>query len=143
MRSNPFEEFDRLFDRMNRHFGVDPWTQERSVGGVHTGGIAVDVAEVDDAVVVTADVPGYDREELDVSVVDDVLTIVAEREADEEDASEDYVRRERRASSMRRSITLPAAVDADAASASYTNGVLTVSLPRLEPGQQGQHIDIE
>lgn len=142
MRSNPFEEFDRLFDRMNRSFGVDPWTRE-SVDGFHTGGIAVDVADVDDAIVVTADVPGYDREELDVSVADEVLTIVAEHEADEEDVSDDYVRRERRASSMRRSITLPAAVDADDASASYTNGVLTVTLPRLEPGQQGHHIAIE
>lgn len=142
MRNNPFEEFDRLFDRMNRSFGVDPWTRE-SVGEVHTGGIAVDVAEVDDAIVVTADVPGYDREELDLTVADDILTIVAEHEEAEEAKSDDYVRRERRASSMRRSISLPAAVDADAASASYTNGVLTVTLPRLEPGEQGHHIAIE
>ena len=141
-RSTPFD-FDEMFDRMSRQFGqMNRQFEGSASGGLH--GMAVDVAEHDDAVVVTVDLPGYEKSGIDLSVSDDVLTIRAEREASAEREDGTYVRRERRAESARRTVTLPATVDEAAASATYRNGVLTVTLPTLGVDPDDSHaIDIE
>ncbi|WP_251341268.1 Hsp20/alpha crystallin family protein [Haloplanus halophilus] len=135
MQPNYFSDFDDLFERMNQ--GFDTWG--RSVGGAD---FAVDVAHIDDELVVTADVPGFEKEDFEVSVDGDLLTIRAE--SDSESASDDdaYVRRERRHSSMRRTIHLPVDVDGEGASATYRNGVLTVTIP-VEADDDVRHIDVE
>jgi len=135
---------NRMFDRMSRNFGRMDWGD---LDGVRRSGIDVDVAEYDDEFVVMADLPGFDREDIDLTVRGGVLSIRAEREisSDEGDDAGAYLRRERRAESMRRSITLPAEVREDEASATYANGVLTVTLPKVhadEGEDDGHHIDV-
>lgn len=137
MRTNPFEDVDRLFEQMHRRMGGFDSPFE----GV--GGVPVDVAQVDDVVVVTADVPGFETEDFDLTVSEDTLTISAEREAAADVDEDVYVRRERSARSIRRSVRLPAAVDESGASASYTNGVLTVTLPTVGADESGHRIDVE
>ncbi|MGZ0747855.1 Hsp20/alpha crystallin family protein [Haloparvum sp. AD34] len=146
-RRDPFREIEELFDRMNREL------QDISGGlGVKPGvdaGIKVDVAEDDEAVTVTADVPGFDREDIDVAVEDDVLTIAAEHEEETEEEGEEgeeetYHRRERRRRSASRRIRLPAAVEEADATAEYANGVLTITLPKVGPEDaEGHSIDVE
>jgi HSP20 family protein len=135
----PFDDMNRLFDRMSRNVGRLDWSDIEGMGG---SGIDVDIAEYDDEVPV-ADLPGFEREHIDVTVREGVLSIVAERtmEADERDDSRAYLRRERRAESLRRSITLPAEVRNEDASATYSNGVLTVTLPMVHAAE-GHHIDV-
>ena len=138
MRTDSFDEIDRLFDRMHRFAGFD-----ETPGWGGEGETRVDLSEHDDELVVAADLPGFDREEIDLSLDGDQLVIAASHEesADEGD-EEQYLRRERRTTTVRRRIDLPVAVDADGASANYTNGVLTVTLPKMGEGE-GHRIDIQ
>jgi HSP20 family protein len=146
-RTNPFDEFESLFERMSRQFDEMSRTWETpSAWRTDAAGseMAVDVTEQDDAVVVTADLPGFERSEINVSVSSDLLTVRAEREVDEERAEGEYLRHERRQTAMRRTIRLPEAVDEERATATYKNGVLTVSLPKLEADDEAsRHIDVE
>lgn len=156
MRYTPFEDIDRLFDRMTdrpdlRSWG--PWTDAWNR-------MDVDVAEYDDEIVVMADLPGFEREDIDVTIDDSRLLIRAEREhesergtaadedgreRDERDARRAYLHRERRHESVSRRIDLPHAVRDDEATANYRNGVLTVTLPLdVEASDEGGHrIDVD
>lgn len=135
----PFDEMNRMFDRMSRNFGT--FGNFSDFGRMDLGdldsmrrtGIDIDVAEYDDEIAVVADLPGFTKADIDLSVRDGVLTIGAERSmsTDEGDESGSYLRRERRTESMRRSISLPTDVVEDDASATYSNGVLTVTLPKV------------
>ena len=129
---NPLDEIEQIFDRMSREFGPE---------GVTGGSVAVDVEDRDGEFVVTADVPGYSKEDIDVTIADRTLKIRAERESETEETDADYLRRERRRTSASRSVRLPAAVDEEGISATYKNGVLTITLPKREGG--GQRIEVE
>ncbi len=137
-RRNPFDEIERMFDRMSDQF--------EDVGGVEeidAGTISVDVAENDDEVTVTADLPGYDRDDIELAVRDGRLTIRAEREEETEEEDETYHRRERTHREVTRTLRLPADVEEEDAGATYQNGVLTVTLPKAESGPEGTRIDVE
>lgn len=143
MRTTTFDDIDSLFDRMHRFAGIDEgegWG-DQVLGWNDHGGVRVDLTEHDDDLVVVADLPGFDREEIDLTVEGDRLRISATNEETETDESEQYLRRERRTDAVRRSIRLPVDVDADAASAAYTNGVLTITLPKQAEGD-GHRIDV-
>ena len=152
-RSNPFDfsELDRMFERMSRQFEdmnrqLGSW--EGNVGEmVGHRGMAIDVAEHDDSLVVVADLPGFEKDDIDLKIAGQTLTIVAEREMESESGDEEseYLRRERRSESIRRSIRLPVDVDEAGASASYQNGVLTVTLPKFEVDDEddSHHIDVQ
>ena len=95
--------------------------------------LALDVAENDDNLTITASLPGYNPDDVDISVHDDVLTIKGEVETDSEESDDDkYYLRERRYGSFHRAIRLPIEVNADAAEANYENGILTLTLPKVE-----------
>lgn len=151
MRTTPFDEIDRLFDRMNRRFAdFDHATHGDRIRGVGRfdglsgfGGVRMDVSDDGETIVVVADLPGFAKADIDLSVTEDALTVSATREQDDEEESDAYVRRERSSRSIRRTVSLPATVDADAASATYRNGVLTVTLPRLETDDDVHRIDVE
>lgn len=138
-RTTPFDE---MFARMTGGFEAPSMSQMVSRS------FDLDVAETDDAVVVTADLPGFDREEISVSVSDRSLTLRAEynhsaERVGHEDEDVSYLHRERRHESVSRSVSLPADVDADAAHATYRNGVLSVSMPVREAFDEGRQIEIE
>lgn len=140
-RRNPFEELEQLFERMSQQVEPSEW------GSFRRGSISVDIVDVGDSLEVTADLPGFERDEISLTLSDGALRIDAERSSETEEREEDtavrYVRQERHHESVSRSIRLPEAIDESAASARHTNGVLTVSLPKAEPGAEGRQIDIE
>jgi len=141
-RSDPFAEIEELFERMSREFdGFGGGLESRARGS----DVDIDVAETDDAVVVTADVPGFEKTDVEVTVSEDVLTVSAERTGREEAGDPDrrYHRRER-SHALSRRVRLPAAVDEAAASAGYEHGVVTVTLPKRDPeAGGGERIDIK
>jgi HSP20 family protein len=137
-RSNPLEELEQFFERMSRRFeetssdwyGDDPLGWRQSVEPM-----ALDLVERDGEFVATVDLPGFERDDVDVRVTDHTLRIDAERETrseEEEEEAERYVRRERRRESAHRSLRLPAEVDAESVTARMENGVLVVTLPKRE-----------
>jgi HSP20 family protein len=137
-----FSDFDDLFERMTG----DRWgalgRYNRPGTGPGAGEFAIDVAHHDGEIVVTADVPGFEKSDFDISVDGDLLTIRADSEVASDIDEDAYVRRERRNQSMRRTVRLPADVDGEGASASYWNGVLTVTIP-VEADADVRHIDVE
>lgn len=120
-------EMDRIFDR----FLGGNWSPGR-MGGMGDWLPSVDVSETDKEITVRAEVPGLDPDDLDVSVTGNVLTFSGEKKESSEKKGENYSYTERRFGSFRRSITLPAAVDAGKVSAKHRNGVVTIVLPKLE-----------
>ncbi len=142
-RSNPFEEIERMFERMSRQF--DDMGRQWEGGVMQTGGVNVDVADHDDEIVVTADLPGFEKEDIDVSLSERTLTIRADHEMEDESETGEFIRRERRSASASRTIRLPEDVDEDGASATYKNGVLTVALPKLhaDEGETSHRIDVD
>ncbi|WP_049888959.1 Hsp20/alpha crystallin family protein [Natronococcus occultus] len=145
-RRNPFDRLEELFDRLNRQFEEAPRTWETENGSrfaVAAGGTSLDLADHDDEFVVTVDVPGYEPDDLESRLSGDTLFLSGERGSETTDEREDYLRRERELESFSRQVTLPEPVDADGIEATVNNGVLTIRLPKLEPGGSSHAIDIE
>lgn len=129
------ELLDRLTDELDDGLGADLALHD----------VPVDVVDRGDAFLVTAELPGFGEDELTVELIDDRLRIEGERSSGEED--EDltgrYIRRERTRETVTRSITLPEKVDESAVSATFDQGVLTVTLPKAADVEDGQEIEID
>ena len=134
MSQNPFDDIERMFDRMTRGF--------ESIEGGLSESVAVDVAETDDGYVVVADLPGFDREDIDVELAGETLTVSAAADGNDEDDDRRYLRRERPRGPVSRSVRLPEAVDPEATDAAHEAGVLTVTLPKAA-GAGGRSIPID
>lgn len=91
---------------------------------------ALDVVETDRDVTIRAEVPGVDPKDLDVSVSENQLLIAGEKREHSEEKQGSFYRAERRFGSFRRSVPLPAGVDAENVNAEYANGVVTIRLAK-------------
>ena len=132
VRWNPWSELFDLHSQMDSLFG-QVLDGGRTVAP--TAGLPVDIRQSDEGFTIEASVPGFRPEDVEVSVDNAVLTIRGEHREDAERGKGEYVRRERRLASFSRQIGLPQDVRTDAISATFENGVLTVSLPRMEKPQ--------
>ncbi len=142
-RRNPFDDLDEFFNRLSRQFEGQAGFDQDAFGMGGTERISIDLADRGDEFAVTADAPGFDKDEIDVRVSGRSLTIEAERDETTESSDETYLRSERRSQSLRRSVQLPEPVDEESVSATYKNGVLTITLPKRDPDTGGRSIDIE
>lgn len=109
--------FDRFFDGTDKEPALGDWAP------------AIDVADKKDAFVATVEVPGVEAGDLDVSVTDDVLSITGEKRQEAEEKDANYYRCERSWGTFTRRVRLPGAVEESKVTASFKNGVLTVTLP--------------
>ncbi len=92
----------------------------------------IDVIETDKEVIATAEMPGLEKEDINLNISEDRLEISAETKHEEKKEEKGYVYRERSSGSYYRAISLPSAVDADNSKATYNNGVLEVKMPKTE-----------
>jgi HSP20 family protein len=99
---------------------------------------AVDIAEHDDEYLVKVELPGVNKDDVKLTLENNILTIRGEKKQEKETKKENYHRVERSYGSFQRSFTLPAAVKADKIDASYNDGILTVSLPKAEEAKPKQ-----
>ncbi|MBN1194971.1 MAG: Hsp20/alpha crystallin family protein [Methanomicrobiaceae archaeon] len=107
------------------------------------GDLRLDVRDHDNEVIVVADLPGVEKEDVRVKLMSpNLLMIFCERKAETEENEEGYYMRERSYGSMSRSVPLPADVTEEGTTASFKNGVLEVHLKKL-PGGEGRDITIE
>jgi HSP20 family protein len=124
---------DRLFgEAMGRGWGGEE--------GLTTGVWMppVDVFETNDSIVLKADLPDVNKDEVDISVQNNTLTIRGERKREKEINERDFYRMERSYGSFARSFSLPPTVDAEKIEAAFTNGVLTLTLPKREESKPKQ-----
>jgi HSP20 family protein len=89
-----------------------------------------DVKETEEAIVVTMDLPGVDKQDVDISISDDELRVVAEKRAETEVSEKDFHKRERTYKRFERMVKLPVAVKIEEAKAKLESGVLEITLPK-------------
>ena len=104
----------------------------RTDTGTYDWAPSVDISETDDNFEVRAELPGVAKDDLHVSVKDNLLTLSGEKRQENVDDIQNYRRAERRYGSFQRRFTLPAEVKTDDIKAEYTDGVLTLSIPKPE-----------
>jgi HSP20 family protein len=123
----PATDWDREMKQLfNGGFGeLAPWAGERFVP-------AIDVRETDDSYIVEADIPGMKKEDIQIEVADNIVTIHGERKSESEEKNKEYHRIERSYGSFRRSVQVPGGFKHDNVSAKFENGVLRVTLPKPE-----------
>ena len=131
--------FDNLFDTFFNDSRLPA-----SAGNGNTWAPRVDVIESDAAYVISAELPGLEDKDVEVTVADGVLTLKGEKNAAEEEERENYFRKERVYGRFERSFRLPEEVEANKVMANFKNGVLTVGVPKSEEAQSVVHkVEIE
>lgn len=129
------KEMDRLFER----FLEPAWAEVTTLGAWEP---KVDVTESKDAVTVKAELPGVDQNDIAVSLQDGVLTIKGEKEEEKEEKGKQCHRVERAYGAFARAIRMPAAVDAGKVTATFKDGVVTITLPKA-PEAKGTTIPVK
>ena len=120
-------EINRLLDDSFTHDFLP-----QSFGGVREWTPALDISETEEAVVVKAELPGLEADDIEVTLQDDVLTIKGEKKEEKEEKTKSFHRVERSYGEFERSFRLPVAVKGDKVEAAFKNGVLAVELPKAE-----------
>ena len=123
--------FQREFDELvERFFGQEPVFSRSLFSRTFTP--VVDIVENENDIIVKAEIPGMEQNDLDVNLAGDVLTIKGEKKAEHEERGDNFHRIERSYGSFSRSLALPCEVQQDKAEANYKNGVLSLRLPKSE-----------
>ena len=121
--------FDDLFDNLCCGFetAAPAWPVGKTA---HAFTPRVNVRATDEEIVVSAELPGLEEEDFDISLEDDVLTVKGEKRSEHEEEREGFQHVETVSGSFERRLRLPCEVDADKVKATYKNGVVTVVLPK-------------
>jgi HSP20 family protein len=137
-RSSPFGELLSLRQAMDRLFEDSFVRPGRWAAQGTDSYLPLDVRATPDALIVEASLPGVKPDDVDVTVEDGTLTITANTAAETESRDGDYLISEIRRGSATRSLSLPAGLEADRASAQFENGVLTLQIPKAEKAKPRQ-----
>ena len=130
-RWDPFNELRQMQDTMNRMWrGYGD--RQAGEGNFEAWAVPLDVVRKGDDIEVRASVPGVDAGDIEITVENDVLTIRGRTSTEAETAEGDFLMRERRSGNFHRALRLPDTVDADNARTGYSNGVVSITFPKLE-----------
>jgi HSP20 family protein len=139
-RTHPLSQLQDQFDALwDRFFSGWPMPVEEEFGSERFWDL--DMEEGDNEVIVRAEVPGFEPNDLDIQVNNDILTIKAEKKQESKE-KEAAGQRERRYAMYRRTITLPPGTNPDKAEANYRSGVLELHIPRSKEAQ-GKRITVQ
>lgn len=134
---SPFEEIERFFDEvMRRPFSLFSSLMPRLRTETEVLSPAVDIYEEGDDLVVKAELPGINKEDIEVKVTDDYITISGEKKKEEKVEKKDYYRYERSYGSFSRTFRLPIDVQTEKAKAKFENGVLEIRIPKTEEAKK-------
>ena len=136
LATRPIQDLFSIHNEMSRLF--DNWhrpTRYRAEGENLDWMPVVDISEANEHVEIRAEIPGLSEKDVQVSVTDDVLTLKGEKKQESDENDQKYHRVERSYGRFQRSFTLPANLDPEDIEAKFTNGVLTVSIPKVKEVQ--------
>jgi HSP20 family protein len=132
-RWDPFEEIRRTQERLSQLFEDFMPMKEWGGGKVFTP--AVDIKEEENKLVVTTDLPGINKEDIEINLKEDMLEISAKSGKEKETEEEGYIRRERSYTHFYRAVRLPTSVKEEGSTAKIENGVLTITASENETGR--------
>jgi HSP20 family protein len=138
---NPFEEMDRMFESLLPRGWLLPFKWERPLLaelGLHVEGRLpkVDLIDRDTEILVRAEVPGVAKDDLEVVLTGDAVTIKGEIKHEEKEEKGEYYRSEMTHGAFSRTLGLPVKVDAENATAEFKDGVLEIKLPKVEQAKR-------
>ena len=140
MKKKPF----RFFWEVDPFDEWDSMTKKLFTGFPEIGpDFPVDVADSGNKIIIRADLPGFEKKDVSVRMVDNRLIIDAEQSKESKDIGDNYFRRERRYGSFHREIQLPEEVNDNMANAEMKNGVLTIEIPKVKSKVKGKKIKIK
>jgi HSP20 family protein len=143
----PMEEFERRFEDFFRRpfpFFGPPWWPRLKSPEMEEIAPSVDIFREGDDVVVKAELPGLKKEEIEVNLSEDTLTISGEKKKERKVEKKDYYRMERSYGSFARSISLPPGVRTEKARAQFRDGVLEIRIPGAEEaGKKARKVAID
>ena len=130
VRWDPFRDLENLRENVNKLFQESMGRPSRESSA--SWAPPVDVMEDEDKIVLRAEVPGMQKEDIDIEMTGDTLTIKGERKFENEEKQKDYVRIERAYGQFQRSFTIGVPVKANKVKANYQNGILEITIPKAE-----------
>ena len=137
-----FEDLEDFQRELNHLFDVGLRRPLKVSNGDALWGPTVDIVDEKDQIKVKADLPGMKKEEIEVNLENDVLSIKGEKKEEKEIKERDFIRSERYYGAFHRAFSLPSSVDAAKVNAVYKEGVLEITLPKKE-GAKAKQIKVD
>jgi HSP20 family protein len=138
--ASPFERMEEMFDDFfRRPFGRTFWPALPRIVEEMEPGVSVDIYEEGDNVIVKSDLPGMTKDDIEVNLTDDTITLSGERKKEEKVEKKNYFRLERSYGAFKRSFALPVEVQTDKAKAVFRDGVLEIKIPKTEAAKKKEH----
>jgi HSP20 family protein len=138
IRWDPYREFSSFADRFNRALGTVTGRERDEETSLGAWMPPVDIIEDKEKITMTAELPGFREDQVDIQMEGGVLTIRGERKFEDEKEGRNFHRVERSYGQFVRSFTLPNNVDRDQIRASFENGLLKIEMPKLEEARPRQ-----
>ncbi len=138
---SPFEEMDRLMESLFPRQWLRPFRWEMPTWSelgapLEIRSPRVDIIDRDNEIVVKAEIPGVNKEDLDVSMTESTVTIKGSSSHEEKEEKGNYYRSEISRGTFTRTVALPADVDADKAKAVFNDGILELTIPKVEKSKR-------
>ena len=136
-----FDEFDRFFDVFDRRLPMRTTNYEYDVANYRMP--LTDLWEIDDEVITTIELPGVDKQDIDLKIENNRITVKVEKKTENKEKKKGAYRFERSYQGFYRKIELPVDVDSDKAKATYKNGILEIRIPKLKKETKVNRLSIE
>ena len=127
---DPREDIECFFEEF---FGSRPWRRGTSRNESSNFSPRINLKDTPESFVLKAEVPGFDKEQIYLTITNELVTLKGERGEETESDNECFYCRESFSGSFERSVQLPQSVDSESAEAKLQNGILTVTLPKANP----------
>ncbi len=137
VKFEPLKELETLHDRIQRYFED---FVNFSFSLTDNFNPRIDISEDDNTINVIAEIPGVKKEDLKITLQDNILTIEGEKKKEEEKKGKNYYRAERVFGSFKRSFTLPTEVDSDNVEAKFEDGMLRINMKKLNPKPKNEKV---
>lgn len=140
MEAHPLDmfqrEMNRLFDDFFKGFGLRPFGEEAEAAGAFYP--QVDMSEDENAVYVTAELPGLDEKDIDINLSRDSITLKGEKKGEREEKGKESYYMERSYGSFTRVLPIPVDINPDKVEATFRKGVLNITLPKIQKEKKEQ-----
>jgi HSP20 family protein len=137
IKFEPLREFENFQNKLQRFFGDFP-TMGSEFGQAFTP--RIDISEDEKHIYVEAEIPGVKKEEINISLEDNILTIKGEKKSQQEKEDKTYYRSERSYGTFTRSFTLPETINPDSVKANFENGILHIAMEKAKPAPKNERI---